>query len=465
MPAAEHLTPTGHINRINSVDIIRGVALCGMILVNIPEFGLPYSSPNVDAIGTGPNLAAWWTNSMFFEGTMRGLFSMLFGAGIILFTGRATEKINGVSVTDAYFRRLLWLFLFGVIHCYVLLWHGEILFSYALVGMFAFSFRSWNPRQLMIGAIVLFSLATGLSVRAYLKEKNAFDRATAAQQKMNNGGTLATDEKAAIERWQSIVTEKEPSQEKLNEKIEAHHQDYFSIFMYKGPLNVFMQTIYIYRVTFLDVFSMMLLGMALFKNGILKAEKSTRYYVILCVIGYTVGLGINYWESSYLIAHQFSIVAQDLTHITYNLGRVFTTLGHIATIMLFSKSSILLFLQRALAAVGQMALTNYIMQTVICSIIFLGFGFSLYGTLELHELNYIVFAIWTFQLIASPVWLHYYRFGPLEWLWRSLTYWQKQPFRRSHVQPSIEMARQVTYRTEHVINGSSSTQNVQNRMR
>ena len=236
MPAAENLTPTGHINRINSVDIIRGVALCGMILINIPEFGLPYAHPNVDAIGTGPNLAAWWTNSMFFEGTMRGLFSMLFGAGIILFTGRATEKINGVSVTDAYFRRLLWLFLFGVIHCYVLLWHGEILFSYALVGMFAFSFRYWNPRQLMIGAIVLFSLATGLSVRAYLKEKNAFDRATAAQQKMNDGGTLATDEKAAIEHWQSNVTEKEPSQEKLNEKIEAHHQNYFSIFMYKGPL-------------------------------------------------------------------------------------------------------------------------------------------------------------------------------------------------------------------------------------
>ena len=399
---------------------------------------------------------------MFFEGTMRGLFSMLFGAGVILFTGRATESNNGVSVTDAYFRRLLWLFLFGIVHCYVLLWHGEILFSYALVGMFAFSFRHWNPRKLVIAGIVLFALAMGLSTRYYLKQKNAFDVAAAAQQKKENGGTLAKDEEAAIVHWESIVAEKTPSKEKLNEKIEAHHQNYASIFMYKGPLNVFMETVFIYRVAFLDVFSMMLLGMAFLKNGILKAEKSSRYYAILCIVGYTVGLSVNYWETSYLISQQFNIVAQAFTNITYNVGRVFTTLGHIALIILFIKSNILVLLQRALASVGQMALTNYIMQTLICGTIFLGFGFSLYGVLERHELYYIVFAVWIFQLIASPIWLHYFRFGPLEWLWRSLTYWQKQPFRRSHFVTSIETARQqVNYRTESLINGNTSMQNVQ----
>ena len=129
------------------------------------------------------------------------------------------------------------------------------------------------------------------------------------------------------------------------------------------------------------------------------------------------------------------------------LGRVFTTLGHVAIIMLFSKSNILMFLQGALAAVGQMALTNYIMQTLICVTIFLGFGFSLYGMLERHELYYIVFAIWIFQLIASPIWLYYFRFGPLEWLWRSLTYWQKQPFRRADAQTSPQMAERHAYRT------------------
>ena len=201
-----------------------------------------------------------------------------------------------------------------------------------------------------------------------------------------------------------------------------------------------MQTIFMYRVAFFDIFGMMLLGMALLKNGILKAEKSNRYYLILLVVGYTVGLSVNYWETSYLIANQFDIVAQDLTSITYNVGRVFTTLGHIAVIMLCIRSGILMFLQRAFAAVGQMAFTNYIMQTLICNTIFLGFGFSLYGMLERHELYYIVASVWIFQLIVSPIWLQYFRFGPLEWLWRSLTYWKKQPFRKTDVRTGVQMA-------------------------
>jgi uncharacterized protein len=160
----------------------------------------------------------------------------------------------------------------------------------------------------------------------------------------------------------------------------------------------------------------------------------------MALVGYSVGLSVNYWETTYLITHQFGIIAQDLTSITYNVGRVFTTLGHIAVIMLFIKSGIAMFLQRSLAAVGQMALTNYIMQTLICNSLFLGFGFSLYGQLERHELYYIVFSVWIFQLIISPIWLQYFRFGPLEWIWRSLTYWQKQPFKKAAAQTNIRMA-------------------------
>ena len=340
MPAAGYLTPTGNINRINSVDIIRGISLCGILLMNITGFGLPhaYVDPTVFGGATGSNLAVWWTNSMFFEGTMRGMFTMLFGAGIILFTGRSTESINGVSVTDAYFRRILWLLLFGIIHCYLLLWDGEILYTYAIVGMFAFSFRHWKPRQLVIGAIVLLFFATAWNVKDYFHEKNAFDLAIAAQQKKEQGKALTKKEESAIADWQSIVDEKKPSKEKLNEEIEAYHQDYFSIVVHKGPLNQYMQTTFFYRIAFFETFAMMLLGMALLKNGILKAEKSNRYYFILAVVGYSVGLSVNYWETSYVIAHQFDIIAQDLTDITYNLGRVFTTLGHVAVIMLFIKS-------------------------------------------------------------------------------------------------------------------------------
>lgn len=218
----------------------------------------------------------------------------------------------------------------------------------------------------------------------------------------------------------------------MNDAIEELNKGYFSIVMYRAPRNQIMQTTIMYRVFFWDIFAMMLLGMAFLKNGIFKAEKSKRYYLIMALAGYAIGIGTNYWETSYLIHHQFEILTFYLTDITHELGRVPTTIGHIGVLMLFIKSGVLSFLQRALAAVGQMAFTNYIIHTIICNIIFMGFGFALFGKLHRHELYYIVFGIWIFQLILSPLWLRYFRYGPLEWAWRSLTYWQIQPFKKTN---------------------------------
>jgi uncharacterized protein len=130
------------------------------------------------------------------------------------------------------------------------------------------------------------------------------------------------------------------------------------------------------------------------------------------------------------MTHKFEILSFYYADITHELGRFPTTIGHVGLIMLFIKSGIFPFLQRSLAAVGQMAFTNYIMQTIICNFIFLGFGFAMFGKFQRYELYYIVVGIWIFQLIVSPVWLKYFRFGPLEWAWRSLTYWQRQPMKR-----------------------------------
>jgi uncharacterized protein len=176
---------------------------------------------------------------------------------------------------------------------------------------------------------------------------------------------------------------------------------------------------------------MMLLGMALFKLGVLKAARSTKFYLQMALVGYAIGLAVNYYEARLVTSGGFSILAIGKSFMTYNLGRIPMTMGHVAVIMLFIKSGWLRFLQQALAAVGQMAFTNYITQTLICNFIFLGYGLALYGTLERYELYYIVFGIWILQLIISPIWLAHFRFGPMEWVWRSLTYWQKQPFRRS----------------------------------
>jgi uncharacterized protein len=426
------IAPTIKADRINSMDIIRGVSLCGILLMNITGFGLykAYEDPTNNGGATGLNLTVWWINSMFFEGTMRGMFSMLFGAGILLFTDRSAP--NNALVTDLFFRRLMWMVLFGIIHCYLLLWDGEILYCYGIVGMFAFSFRHLHPKQLMIGTTIFLALATLWNVKDYFHNKDAYEAAVAANQAKSSGENLDKNQTEAIAKWEEVVNERKPAPEKVQEEISAMHKGYFSIVKHKEAVNQFMQTTFFYRIGFLDTLAMMLFGMAFLKLGILKAEKSNRFYWLMALIGYSIGLIVNYFESDLLVSSQFSILSIDQSNITYNVGRVANTCGQIAIIMLFIKSALLPFLQKALAAVGQMAFSNYIMQTLICNFILLGYGFALYGTLQRYELYYIVFGVWLLQLIISPIWLKYFRFGPLEWMWRSLTYWEKQPFKKSH---------------------------------
>ena len=150
----------------------------------------------------------------------------------------------------------------------------------------------------------------------------------------------------------------------------------------------------------------------------------------MVLFGYGVGLSVNYWELTTIMNSNFDFLAYSKTNITYDLGRVANVLGHVGAIMLFAKAPILAGLKRSIAAVGKMALTNYIMHSLICMIIFTGVGFGMFGKLQRYELYFVVFAVWIFQLIISPIWLKYYYFGPMEWIWRKLSYRNNPPFRK-----------------------------------
>lgn len=432
MQTQETLQPTTKSERILAMDTIRGISLFGILLMNIIVFGLykAYFDPTNNGGATGWNLTVWWMNTLFFEGTMRGMFSMLFGAGILLFTGRSVENTSGTVVTDLFFRRLMWMVLFGVIHCYLLLWDGDILYTYGIVGMFAFSFRHLAPKYLILASAIILIVAAAFNVKDYFKIKDAFGKVTIAQTKKTTGENLVKEDSTAIEKWNAILKEEKATPTQVKEEMTARSKGYWSIVMHKLPVNQYMETTFLYFLNFWDTLAMMLWGMAFFKMGILKAAKSNRFYWLMALMGYGIGITINYFEGSHIVSSNFSILSIYKTFMTYNLGRIPTTCGHIALIMLFVKSGFLPFLQKSLAAVGQMAFTNYITHSIICNFIFLGYGFSMYGKLQRYELYYIVISIWVFQLIVSPIWLKYFRFGPLEWLWRSLTYWQMQPFKR-----------------------------------
>ena len=172
-----------------------------------------------------------------------------------------------------------------------------------------------------------------------------------------------------------------------------------------------------------DALVMMLLGMAFFKLGILDASWPRSWYVWLATLGFSVGLVTNLWELRVAFAGQLDTLSTfPFLSPTYHVGRVGMALGYLGTVMVVCQSGALPRVRRALAAVGRMALTNYLMHSLICLVVFTGFGFALVGTLDRWQLYPIVVAIWVFQLWFSQWWLVRYRFGPGEWLWRALTY-------------------------------------------
>jgi len=427
--------------RIESLDVMRGVALLGILLMNIIAFGMPmatYYNPSVMGVDNPANLWSYIINWLFFEGTMRAIFSMLFGAGMVLMTTRAEERGAGIEAADVYYRRLMWLILFGVIDAYLLLWVGDILYLYGIAGLFLFVFRHTAPRN-------LFLIGLAMLVVMGIKNVNASNELTHLREVMAEvetvqaaGGTLNDEQQAAVAHMAALQAEFEPDPDQIAQEIAVRRAGYLEQVEYLAPINIIWQSKFTYSLAIWDVFMMMFMGMALIKWKVFDATRSWGFYGAMVVVGYGIGLPINWYEIRMAIESGFALEWSGIQFIaTYQLGRAGTAAGHIGLVMMICKSGLFRFLTAPLAAVGRMALTNYLSHSIICLFLFTGVGLSWYGALERYQLYYVVAGIWAFQLIVSPIWLSYFRFGPMEWLWRSLTYGRIQQMRR---QPEAAMA-------------------------
>ncbi len=422
--------PIMQSDRIHSLDIMRGIVLFGILLMNINGMGLAraYEDPTVSGGSTGWDLYTWITATMFFEGTMRALFSLLFGVGMFVLLDRLEKKGAGINAANIYFRRLTWLLVFGLIHCYLLLWVGEILYNYALMGFLVFSFRNMAPKKLIIIAVFLFSAGALWNYSDYKNDVNLVEQVALVKSFKAEGKPLTKELKEADEKWQKREAERSPAAvEEYNSNM---RKGYFQVVGFLAPVNMHYNEHFPYRYDPFDVLSMMLLGIALYKLNILSAKKSYHFYSIMALIGYSIGLCVNYYEVTMIINSNFSLLGFSKSYLTYDAGRVPIAMGHIAAIMLLCKLPVLKWLKTSLAAVGKMALTNYIMHSIIALFFFTGAGLGMFGKLQRHELLYVVFSIWIFQLIISPIWLKYFQFGPLEWLWRNLSYQKMHAFRK-----------------------------------
>jgi uncharacterized protein len=423
------VAPVSAADRIATLDVVRGCALFGILLMNLTGFGLShaYDNPVNNGGSTGADLWSWIIIQVGFEGTQRGLFSMLFGAGIVLLT-RKLEATIPAQASDIYVRRNLWLLAFGLFNAWVLIWMGDILFVYGVTALVAYGFRKLSPRWLVGIGLASMLFAATLTLQGTFETLDKSEKATAAQQLEKKKVNLTEEQKSAISDWKESQEDFTSPKKVIDKDIQAHRSGWRGTQKAIASIVVFLQSTYIYK-NFGDAFGMMLIGMALFKLGVLTLERGVSTYVLMMLIGYGIGLPVNIAEVRWIVGHRFSLLAFSEAAVTYDVGRIAMTIGHLGLLLLFCRSGILPWLRKALAAVGQMALTNYLMHSLVCAIIFTGFG--VYGALHRHQLYYIWAVIVLPQLVLSPIWLRYYRFGPMEWLWRSLTYWKRQPFRKT----------------------------------
>jgi uncharacterized protein len=417
-------------DRIASIDVLRGVALLGILIMNIVSFGLldaSFSNPIPDGALEGINFWTYVSVDVLFEGSMRAIFSMLFGAGVILFTAKGDSPRSTTSVADLYYRRTILLIFLGLIDALLLLWMGDILYVYGIAGLFLFPLRKAAPRRLLSAALILMALYAATELIRFQQYTDLQADSVAAQALLDGGQELDDEQEASIDAWREELESIRPTQATIDEDLAMRRSGYFTVLSEQAPYVIEYQAVSVISGLFWDVLIYMILGMALFKYHVFDASRSYRYYTQMTLLGFAVGLPVNTWEMYRFVASDYDIFATIMP--TYDVGRLGVTFGYIGLVMLFCKSGILMPLKASLAAVGRTALTNYLMHSVICALIFSGVGFGLVGELQRYQLYYVVAAIWLAQLVLSPLWLHYYRFGPVEWWWRSMTYGVRQPMR------------------------------------
>lgn len=429
--------PVSETSRISLIDMLRGFALLGILMMNIPGFSM--ADYSFEAFKNDPDSFNFWLYQfigVFFEGKMRAMFGMVFGAGVLLFI--ANKSAKGTSVHWLYYRRMFWLLIFGLIHSHLLLWIGEILYLYAVCGMILYLFRNVPPKYLVwaVPIVAVVSFVAGTIQYQDIREKRiAYSEATKAK---SENKTLTATQTKALTEWREIEKTMIPNREDAKANTKKMKSGYSTVAGYLRPIALDIQTKYL-PFEIWDSLALMLLGLALFKWGFLTGGWSNKEYWTVVKIGYGFGLPLVMYANYYAFHHFLTLEANlarmeqvpiNWVNLIYPFQRILLVMAHAASLILIYKSGLVQGLMSRLVAVGRMAFTNYISHSVICTLFFFGYGLNYYAELAFYQIYFVVLAIWAFQLIISPIWLKYFLFGPLEWLWRSLTYWKLQPLKR-----------------------------------
>ena len=389
------------MKRIDSIDLLRGIAVLGILIMNIQSFSMPsaaYINPSAYGDLTGINKVVWIVSHIIADTKFMSLFSLLFGAGIILLTDKLIETNR--PVRKIWSSRIFWLMLFGFAHAFFL-WQGDILVMYAVCGFICFFFRKRSPRFLLRLAIALFiipiliNLFQGFSWE-YIPEEaveNIMMSWNPAQE--NNDEAMRT-----------LISGS------YAERIEYRMTEYIGMFIY-----------YFLFTGIWRILAMMLFGMYFYKKGALSAEwEISKYksfiYRLLPLGLIIIAAGVYYnFDKGWTAQHSMFI------GINFNyVGSLLLAISYMYLVMIWSKTDLWPGVQNLLQKVGKMAFTNYILMSVICTAFFNGLGY--FGNFSRLAQLLMTFVVWGIILLFTRLWMSRFKMGPLEWLWRSLTYWK-----------------------------------------
>lgn len=420
VPAFDRTAP---VPRIAVLDILRGVAILGILFMNVSDMGqsIHASFNDVRHLGWTPaDRVAWWVRQIVADGTARCLLELLFGAGMVILTDRAARVMDERAVIRGYQARNWILFGFGLVHVFVLLWPGDILHSYAIAAIVAVWFRRWRPRWLIAMGLCAAVAQLGIGVASYA----AVEREQALVVARDAGRAMTARERAVVARperqardQRATIAREDAARSGTARTWAAAAWGYFLEVQRDGTE---------FSIVW-EALSVMLIGTASFRLGILQGARSRRFYVALAIAGYAIGLplrAIGAYETT-----RFDDAPQTIW-ATYEIARIATTMGHVALINLIVATARGAKALRPFAAAGRVALTIYVAQTIVgLWILFPPFGFALYGRFGWAPLMGIALAIDAVLLAGAMLYVRQFAIGPVEWAWRSLVETRLLPWR------------------------------------
>jgi len=436
--------PVQRNQRLPALDVLRGFALLGILMSNIEAFAGPEGLWGIPVGLPIPAFTGWHSGLdhsivvlkwMFVEGKMRGMFSMLFGAGVILLTERLERCSGPVRAAGIYYRRNLWLLVFGLCHGFIL-WFGDILVDYSVMALvILYPLRRLGARALLIlGLTVWLVGGTVGSTRVF--DVAGVLRADSELAAARASGPFASE--AQRDLLQATANQRQISAATMKETLREERLGFLAglsgrIATEQGILKLKFGSFWV-----LEWLGAMITGMGLYKSGFLINKRPVREYVRLAFAGYAIALPLvlvglwNVYKAGFTNAAFARWMA-----IPYSTEVMAGTLANVSILLLMVRSGWSRGIIGMVASVGRTAFSNYILTTIICRVLFAWGPWRLYGRLEYYQWYVIVAGVWAFNLIVSSLWLRIFAFGPLEWLWRSLTYWKRQPILLGEIQSIV----------------------------